>query len=225
MYRARVLGEFPGQSEMSVYSLTWIERASREPDLAAPNNGVIQVGIDVAGPGEDETVMVARVGGAIIAQQVCLCLILGEPCWPRSAICGGPLPDWARRGGYGRDWVSRGHASGGPRLQRFWIQRGSAPLDPEHFVNAKAEGYWTLREWLERGVVSGPTDEEMQAQLVGILYRHTASGRVEIESKEDAKKRGQSSLDRAEACVPAFARSVPRKQTVVSDDRVRISPI
>jgi hypothetical protein len=88
-----------------------------------------------------------------------------------------------------------------------------------------AEGYWTPREWLERGVMSGLTDEEMQAQLAGILYRHTASGRVEIESKEDAKKRGQSSPDRAEACVLPFARIVPRKQTLISDERVRISPV
>ena len=35
MYRARALGEFPEQSEMSVYSLGWIERASREPDLVS----------------------------------------------------------------------------------------------------------------------------------------------------------------------------------------------
>jgi hypothetical protein len=71
MYRARVLGEFPEQSELSVYSLAWIERASHEPE-PLPDDckvRVIQVGIDVAGPGEDETVMVARVGGVIIAQQ------------------------------------------------------------------------------------------------------------------------------------------------------------
>ena len=107
----------------------------------------------------------------------------------------------------------------------FAFNAGSAPLDPEHYVNAKAEAYWTLREWLERGRISGLTDEETQAQLAGIRYRHTAAGRVEIESKEDAKKRGQASPDRAEAVVMAFARIVPRQQTVVYDTRVRISPI
>jgi hypothetical protein len=71
MYHARVLGEFPEQSEVSVYSLSWIEKASQDgPEI--PNDGpvrIMQVGIDVAGPGEDETVLVARVGGVIIAQQ------------------------------------------------------------------------------------------------------------------------------------------------------------
>ena len=96
---------------------------------------------------------------------------------------------------------------------------------PAHFVNAKAEAYWSLRETLERGAIAGLTDEEMQAQLAGIRYRHTASGRVEIESKEDAKKRGQQSPDRAEALVLAFARAVPRQQPVAFSVPVTISPI
>ena len=102
---------------------------------------------------------------------------------------------------------------------------GGSPIDAEHFVNAKAEAYWSVRESLERSAVAGLTDEEMQAQLAGIRYRHTPSGRVEIESKEDAKKRGQQSPDRAEALVLAFARAVPRQQTVAFSVPVRISPI
>jgi hypothetical protein len=39
--------------------------------------------------------------------------------------------------------------------------------------------------------------------LAGIRYRHTGAGRVEIESKEQARKRGQSSPDRAEALLLA----------------------
>ena len=54
----------------------------------------------------------------------------------------------------------------------YAFNAGSAPLDAEHFVNAKAEVYWSLRESLERSAVAGLTDEEMQAQLAGIRYRH-----------------------------------------------------
>jgi zona occludens toxin (predicted ATPase) len=107
----------------------------------------------------------------------------------------------------------------------YAFNAGSAAMDSEHFVNAKAEAYWRLREYLERGAVTGLTDEETQAQLAGIRYRHTPSGRVEIESKDDAKKRGQPSPDRAEALVLAFARAMPRQQTVAYSVPVRISPI
>ena len=54
---------------------------------------------------------------------------------------------------------------------------GHSPIDAERFVNAKAEAYWALRESLERGAVAGLTDEQMQAQLAGIRYRHTPGGR------------------------------------------------
>jgi hypothetical protein len=58
-----------------------------------------------------------------------------------------------------------------------------------------------------------------------LRYRHRPSGRVEIESKEDAKKRGQLSPDRAEALVLAFARPMPRQQTVYLSQRYTISPV
>ena len=56
---------------------------------------------------------------------------------------------------------------------------------------------------------------ETEAQLSAILYRPTSSGRTEIESKEEARKRGQSSPDRAEALVMAFLKVVLREETVV----------
>jgi hypothetical protein len=61
--------------------------------------------------------------------------------------------------------------------------------------------------------VTGLTDEEVQAQLAGIRYRQTPAGKIEIESKEDAKKGWEQSPDWAEALVLAFARVVPRTQT------------
>ena len=107
----------------------------------------------------------------------------------------------------------------------YAFNAGGTPLDSEHFVNAKAEEYWSLRETLERGAITGLTDEEMQAKLARIRYPHTPSARVEIESKGDAQKRGQQSPDRAEALVLAFTRVVPRQQTVALSRPVTISPI
>jgi phage terminase large subunit len=228
MYRARVLGEFPEQSELSVYSLAWIEAASHEPESIPDDAGhrIIQVGIDVAGPGEDETVMVARVGGVIIAQHAwslpdsrgVLVAALGNLRQHRRFRVGPVVVDTVGIGYH----VATHLADQGYDVYAF--NAGSSPMDSEHFVNAKAEAYWCLRESLERGAIKGLTDEEMQAQLAGIRYRHTPSGRVEIESKEDAKKRGQQSPDRAEALVLAFARAVPRQQTTPLSVPVRISP-
>jgi len=71
MYPGARSGRVPEQSELSVYSLAWIEAASQEAP-AIPNDGVVrvmQVGIRrCRAGGEDETTMVARVGGVIVAQ-------------------------------------------------------------------------------------------------------------------------------------------------------------
>ena len=88
-------------------------------------------------------------------------------------------------------------------------------------MNAKAESYWSLREWMEQGAICGLNDLETEAQLSAILYRATPSGRTEIESKEEAKR----SPDRAEALVMAFCKIVPREQTYYLAAPVQISPI
>jgi hypothetical protein len=76
---------------------------------------------------------------------------------------------------------------------------------------------------MERGDVCGLDDLETEAQLSALLYGATPSGKTEIESKENARKRGQSSPDRAEALVMAFCRIVPPEQTVALGERVVIS--
>jgi hypothetical protein len=55
------------------------------------------------------------------------------------------------------------------------------------------------------GDLAGLTDEKTIAQLTAIRYSHNSRGQIVIESKEDARKRGVKSPDRAEAVMLAFA--------------------
>lgn len=228
MFRARVLGEFPSQSAYSVFSLEVIEQAKRDPtpqEIEKLKSHWIQVGIDVAGPGEDETVLVARAGGAILETHA-----FAEHD-PRGRVA--QVLSRLRQTGRLRyvvvDMVGIGYNFGlhlaDMGFPVFQFNAGNRPMDTERFVNAKAEAYWSLREWMEQGAVCALADLETEAQLSAILYRATPSGRTEIESKEDARKRGQSSPDRAEALVMAFLRVVPREQTIVFGEPVQISPI
>ena len=70
MFLARVTGRVPNAVGIFRFQgLELIEAAKREPtavELEKMKHLPIQVGIDVAGPGEDETVLVARAGGAIL---------------------------------------------------------------------------------------------------------------------------------------------------------------
>ena len=77
---------------------------------------------------------------------------------------------------------------------------GEAPIDKERFVNARAEDYWTLRERFEQGEVDiDPDDDKLAAQLGSIRWGIDSRGRIKIESKDDMRKRGLPSPDRADA--------------------------
>lgn len=228
-FQSRVLGLFPSQADDAVFSLEWIEKAALDPEpeqLERLKGRVIQVGIDVAGPGDDESTMVARVGGAVLLQKA---WSLPDPRGEIAVALGnlralrdyklGPVVVDAVGIGYG---MALHLADLGFEVHAF--NAGASPVDSEHFVNAKAEAHWSLREWMERGAIRGVTDEEAQAQMSGIKYRHTPSGRIEIESKEDMRKRGAASPDRAEALVMAFVPIVPREQLVTYEPEYSISP-
>ena len=86
---------------------------------------------------------------------------------------------------------------------------GGKSSDPERFKNLKAEVYWGFRERMAEGTVSLPDDDmELKAQLTSCTYRVTSSGQLEITPKEEMKKKGIKSPDRAEAMIYAFAGDV-----------------
>ena len=52
----------------------------------------------------------------------------------------------------------------------------------------------------------GPNDDELAAQLAALRYAYTSRGQILIESKDDMKKRGMPSPDRADAVMLAAAK-------------------
>lgn len=226
MFQSRVLGQFPTQSEYSVFSLELIERAKRDPTPEESEKLKflpIQVGIDVAGAGESETVVVARAGGAILEVRA-----FSEHD-PRGRVAEA-LGRIQRGGklcyvvvdevGIGYNFAMHLRDLGFP-VYRF--NAGQRARDPQRFANLKAETYWGLRERMERAEICQLRDDETEAQLATILYRATPTGKTEIESKEEGRKRGQRSPDRAEALAMAFCPIEAQEPVLYLGDRVLIS--
>lgn len=71
--------------------------------------------------------------------------------------------------------------------------------------NVRAEGFWRLRQLLERGEIALKPDDVLAKQLLDLEWHFNSSGQVQIESKEDMRKRGMPSPDRADALAIAFA--------------------
>jgi hypothetical protein len=71
---------------------------------------------------------------------------------------------------------------------------------------ARAEDCWTLRERFEQGEIDiDPDDDKLAAQIGSIKWGIDSRGRIKIESKDDMRKRGLPSPDRADAMAIAFA--------------------
>ena len=204
LWQARVLGDFPIHADDALLSLAWIEAATTRLLAWRPRDRV-EIGIDVAGPGEDETVVCVRQGPCIRAMQAF------ADSDPRGAVLA-YLRQWRGDAPLVKvDSVGIGYNFAlHIRDQGYEVEEvnvGVAARDTEQFVNAKAEFCWGLRQRFEAGDIAGELDEATVAQLASIRYEHTPRGQLKIESKEDARKRGVRSPDRAEAVMLAFATS------------------
>jgi hypothetical protein len=82
--------------------------------------------------------------------------------------------------------------------------RSVGEREASQFANLRAQTYWNLREYLRGGQVILPPEETLGTQLVAMRYLHTPEGRILIESKEEIRKRGQGSPDRADAVAMLF---------------------
>lgn len=210
---SRVLGDFPPESPNQLISLRDIEAAAARPSVDA--GGKLDGGLDVAGPGEDETVLYLRSGRKVF----------GPWCWvhedPRGELLATLRPFLPRLEELSVDSAGIGYYLG------RWLEDQGVPVrmvnvgesarDKEQFANLKAELYWGLRMRYSAGEIDGVTDPVTMAQLVTVQYEINSRGKVQIESKEDARKRGVKSPDRAEALMLAFSDSAAILRGVVTD--------
>lgn len=81
--------------------------------------------------------------------------------------------------------------------------KGGEKAIQEGFFNKRTECYWKLRTMLEQGLLDLIPDEKQSVQLSTIKYKYKSNGKKQIESKDDAKKRGVKSPDYADCLMMA----------------------
>lgn len=91
------------------------------------------------------------------------------------------------------------------------VQYGSSPTrSPATYKNKRAEMWGYLRQWLVEGGAI-PNDQILAGQISGPTYKFDGADRIILEKKEDLKKRGLRSPDRADALAQSFAHPVVKK--------------
>lgn len=208
-YQVRVMGNFPTQGEDTLIPLLWIELAMERWEETEPGEPV-EIGVDVAAYGSDKTVIAVRRGQRIEPLQVYSKKSTTETTGltKRAADEYGTRVLKVDEIGIGRGVVDRLEEEG---FDNVGVNVSERSNDPERFHNLRAELWWNLRERLDPDTTRNPDplalppDDELLAELAAVKYKLTSRGQVQIESKEDMKKRLGRSPDRADAVVLALA--------------------
>lgn len=77
--------------------------------------------------------------------------------------------------------------------------------EPDKYKNLRAELWDWMREWfIQEMPIEIPDSDELQTDLTGLGYKYDSSDRLQIEGKEEAKKRGLLSPDTSDALMLTF---------------------
>ena len=208
VYRIRVLGEFPTSEDNAVISLDLVEAAvAREVDVT--EGRAMVWGLDVARFGDDRCALVKRRGNTVIeVPRTWRHRDLMETCGivMREFL---ETPDYHRPTaincdviGIGAGVVDRLREQGMPV---FGVNVGEVSSVPDRYMRLRDELWWKAREWFMARDCKIPRDDALMSDLVGPTYKPLSTGKLQIESKDDMKKRGLKSPDVADAFCLTFA--------------------
>lgn len=211
---SKILGLVPTSTENQVFSYELVSRAMARREDAKPRyDGLVQVGIDIAYTGSDESVMVVNYGGYVDAPIVWKgmdTISSANIAWDnlQSIMSKGAkrvrvLVDQGGVVGFADQLKALARKAKASWLDIVPIYFGGAPTDAKTFMNMRAELYWRAREVLSNEDVSIPSDTKLITELLEHRYFY-ANGRIQIESKESVRSRLGRSPDRADAMVLAL---------------------
>jgi hypothetical protein len=205
----RVLGEFASSDEDSVIPLAWVEAAVARWD--GPTTWPFTcVGVDVARSGSDQTVLAPRYGWRIeTLRRTSLedtMATTGRVAGVLKGLGGYAIVDVI---GLGAGVVDRlrelNHDvipfNAGERTDRL---DSSGELG---FINKRSAAWWAMREMLDPASncpVALPPDDLLVGDLTAPKWRVTSGGRIQVESKDDIRKRLGRSTDSADAVIQSF---------------------
>lgn len=221
VYRVAVLGEFPHADPACVMSSEDLEKVCRRDRIveASKRSRVKQFGLDFARFGGDELTVYRRSGEAIVQwtrlvrQEPSVLVDLAfrwqlEAGW-RDDECH-YVPD---AGGMGQGVLSKFYAA---HKQVLEFHSNGKAVESLKYADRITEAWFNLAAKVKKGVPALPDDNVLIQQLSTRQYSMTKNGRIKLESKDDYKKRGHDSPDRADGVVLAFYdRGIAREGAVI----------
>lgn len=211
---ARVEGEFPDQGEYSVVPLGWIEKAQdRFKDGSWDKHAPIILGVDVARGGMDQSAICARQGNRVLWVKAYSGLdtqeLAGEVAHEYRAIKATQANiDGIGLGAGVVDALKKDFRD--VNYSEVNVSSSSTVLDEDNnrvYRNLRAELWWAVRQSLDpKGdtLLQLPIDGKLLADLASPQYTFRP-GVIQIEDKEETKKRLGRSPDLGDALMLSFA--------------------
>ena len=208
VYRIRVLGEFPKGDDDTVIPMDLLEQAVHR-DVAPSPHAPIVWGLDVARFGSDRSALCKRQGNAVIEpiktwKNLDLMQLTGAVVAEYQALGPSQQPReiLVDSIGLGAGVVDRLRELG---LPARGINVAESPAMGGTYRNLKAELWYRAKAWLEARDCTLVRDDVLIAELATVRYSFTSNGKVQIEGKDEIRKRGLPSPDKADAFVLTFA--------------------
>jgi hypothetical protein len=220
MFRVRVQGQFPVESDFTLIPKDWVMAAfEREASTLRrlSNKNFDAAGVDVARYGENKTVFVLVKGVTVVGIKQYHKQSTMKTAAQVVALCAAVEPNNIKVDeiGVGAGVVDRVVEQG---YNVTGVEVGRAAVDKDKFANLRAEYFWQLRKRFEDGNISlkplvktltKPDMIKFVEQICSIRYEHNPSGKIAIWSKEKMRRDGLKSPDLADALMLAFADYFP----------------
>lgn len=204
--KVRVKGEFPSAGALQFIGSDILDPCIMKDVHVAPNDPVV-MGVDVARFGDDQSVIVLRSGRdaeskplhryrgvdtMTLASEVAR---LAQEYRPDTIFIDG--------GGVGGGVVDRCRQLA---VEVIEINFGSKATSTQ-YANMRAQCWGNLKEAITDGMRL-PDDADMKADLTSVEYGYNIRNQIQLEKKEDMKKRGIASPDIADALALTYAMPV-----------------
>lgn len=204
VYRVRVGGEFPKTESDTLISIDEVSKAM-EREVAVLPQWEKDMGVDVARFGDDRSVITVRQMEKVIRKEVfsgldtlqiashVMRIAKEEKVLAQKINIDGV--------GIGAGVVDQLKAQGWPVND---INVGMPAEDTEHYLNIRIELFDRVKQWLKTAQLPKGDD---YYELANIKYHFTSKNQLQLESKEDMKKRGLESPDVADSLALTFIRT------------------
>ena len=200
---AYILGQFPAGGINSLLSLDEVEKSMKQHYKDEDYKWAqMRLGVDVARFGDDRSVIFPRQGLVALEPHIMRHQRTNEIAAKVAVMkleLGSEMEFVDDTGHWGHGVIDQLLAAG---YSPIGLQYHGAALDPR-YANRRAEMYFGLAEWVKRGGVM-PDRPGLKSELTNITYFFN-NGKLQLEDKDQIKKRLGFSPDEADALAETFA--------------------